>query len=523
MATVTAMTAAATETALAGKVDKGSLVFNVKDYGAQGDAGTSDDAAILDAISAASSSGNGGIVFFPPGNYLLTSTTALTLGSDGTRLRGAGPQATRIMIGATFTGQGAVMITGSDCGVEDLTIAGANSSDTGGNPAVPAIYVYGGKHNKIINCTFEFINWWCIDAVSDSSGTNPDGLVISNIFAQQCSAGIHLQGNSPNAYVYHGQISDIWLRTIGLTTGAGANMDGLFLEDCQDLELSNINLNVLNGTGKVIHIKGAVKDLFMANVRGTGNSSTAAACLVEDSAGGSPTNVHITNGLLQFGVIGLRVTGGASNLFFRSLRITDCQTHGISIEGSGNPINLLDLGASSNGSGASGTNYDVNWSGTATGVIDDCRFASNIVASGSNGVQKSINVAASGQKVRCINTRFEGSGAAASNWVTNTPSVLVDVSGTNLINVSRPVFNAGIGVKEGTNLRQGTATLVAGTVTINNNSTTANTRIYLGSVTPSGTPGALFVNAHTVGTSFVVKSTSSTDTSVIAYHLVEAA
>jgi len=599
VATVTAMTAAATQTALDGKVDKGSLVYNVMDYGAVGDAFTSNDTAFADAISAVTSSGGGGIVFVPPGNYLLTSTASLTLSADGTTLRGAGPEATRIMIGGTFTGTAAVTITGQDCIVEDITIAGANSSSTPGNPVVDAIYVYGGKHAKIDNCTFQFINSWCIEAVSDSSGNNPDGLMISRIFAQQCSAGFHLKGNSPNSYIYHGQVSDIWLRTMGVTTGAGANMDGLFIEDAQDLEFTNVNLQMANGTGSNLHIKGAIRDLFMVNVRSTTNSAAAANCLIEDSAGGSPTNVQIENGVFQYGVIGLRVTGAASSLFVRGLRITDCQTHGVSIEGSGNPINLLDLGLTANGSGSSGTNYEINWSGTSTGVISDCRFSSSIVASGSNGVQKSINIAASGQKVRCINTRFEGSGAAASNWVTNTPSVVADVSSTNLNYTSTPNYTAGLTaqaalaaqpsssantilssnqggvaandnfrlagdgtmtygigtsardttwkrlgtaqvgtsdsdiiiglagkglrVKEGTNARQGTATLVAGTVTVSNTSTTANTRIILGSVTPGGTPGALFVNAHTVGTSFVIKSTSSTDTSVVSYLLVEAA
>jgi hypothetical protein len=44
-----------------------------------------------------------------------------------------------------------------------------------------------------------------------------------------------------------------------------------------------------------------------------------------------------------------------------------------------------------------------------------------------------------------------------------------------------------------------------------------------GQVTPGGTPGALFVQAVTVGTVVQITSTSSTDTSVVSYLLVEPA
>jgi Right handed beta helix region len=71
------------------------------------------------------------------------------------------------------------------------------------------------------------------------------------------------------------------------------------------------------------------------------------------------------------------------------------------------------------------------------------------------------------------------------------------------------------------NWKSGTATLVGGTVTVANTSVTANSQIRLASQTPGGTPGALWVNAVTAGTSFVIKSTSGTDTSVVAYRIEE--
>jgi len=79
----------------------------------------------------------------------------------------------------------------------------------------------------------------------------------------------------------------------------------------------------------------------------------------------------------------------------------------------------------------------------------------------------------------------------------------------------------GLAVAEGTNARSGVATLVAGTVVVPNTSVTANTRIQLTAQTSGAAPGALRVSARTPATSFTISSTSGTDTSVVAYFMVE--
>lgn len=79
----------------------------------------------------------------------------------------------------------------------------------------------------------------------------------------------------------------------------------------------------------------------------------------------------------------------------------------------------------------------------------------------------------------------------------------------------------GFAASEGTNAKQGTATLVAGTVVVANTSVTATSRIFLTIQSPGGTVGAPYVSARTAGTSFTITSTSSTDTSVVAYEIFE--
>lgn len=84
------------------------------------------------------------------------------------------------------------------------------------------------------------------------------------------------------------------------------------------------------------------------------------------------------------------------------------------------------------------------------------------------------------------------------------------------------VAGKGLRIKEGSNARMGTATLVGGTVTVSNTSVTANTRILLSRSTTGGTTGDL---SYTVSaaTSFTINSSSGTDTSTVVWLLAEPA
>ena len=86
------------------------------------------------------------------------------------------------------------------------------------------------------------------------------------------------------------------------------------------------------------------------------------------------------------------------------------------------------------------------------------------------------------------------------------------------------VQSAGNGVKvaEGSNAKQGIATLAAGTVTVANTSVTANSRIFcttqiLGTVTSAST----FDTPRVVGTSFTIHASQATDTSTVAWEIFE--
>lgn len=85
------------------------------------------------------------------------------------------------------------------------------------------------------------------------------------------------------------------------------------------------------------------------------------------------------------------------------------------------------------------------------------------------------------------------------------------------------VAGGGLFVREGANARSGVATLVAGAATVNTTEVTANSRIQLTSQVDGGAPGFLRVSARVAGTSFTITSSSGTDTSTVAWFMVEPA
>ncbi len=88
-------------------------------------------------------------------------------------------------------------------------------------------------------------------------------------------------------------------------------------------------------------------------------------------------------------------------------------------------------------------------------------------------------------------------------------------------NITLRTAGKGLEIKEGSDARMGIATLSGGTVVVSTTQATANSRIFLTSNVPGGTPGWVRVSARSAGTSFTILSSSGTDTSQIAWMIVE--
>jgi hypothetical protein len=403
--------------------------FNVKDYGAIGNGVANDVTAIQNAINAASPTG--GIVFFPPGDYLINSGTGLTIGTAAVMLMGAGAEASSLVVGGSFAGTSLLSFTANDCAVRDISVDGANQSSTTSNPVAHAVTVTGAQNFRVSNATFTRINGYCVRAIGTASQTLHGGM-IHNVKMQSSAGGIYIISDSTNTAANF-MLSNVFTRFMGVASGGSANLDCIHVEDSWDVLMQNVMpwmQATLGGTGAALRVKGNCAATFIQNLDALG-PQTGTNVVIESGPNGDPQNVQIQGGVIQQGNVGLSITGASTQIRVRNVRIISNQTHGISVAGTASAIYLDECFFSLNGAGATGTNYDVNWSGTSTGHITDCRFGSNIVTVGTAGVQFSINVALA-QNVRVLNADFQGTGNNSTNWFTNVPSIAMETSNGKL-------------------------------------------------------------------------------------------
>lgn len=177
---------------------------------------------------------------------------------------------------------------------------------------------------------------------------------------------------------------------------------------------------------------------------------------------------------------------------------------GIWVTGSAHTVGLYQVSDVTPGAGA--TNFLKVDAGSFVTIVGQ----SNTTANALNGTVNVLDDGANGVVL------------AGYSFVNNTLEVKSDVL-TNTGNVVISTAGKGLKVKEGTNARMGTAVLVAGTVTVSTTAVTATSRIFLTNQVLGGTAGFLRVSARTAGTSFTITSSSGTDTSTVAWMMVEPA
>lgn len=169
---------------------------------------------------------------------------------------------------------------------------------------------------------------------------------------------------------------------------------------------------------------------------------------------------------------------------------------------------------------------------SATGPVVSATGTTNgedlFAAMGNDATSIALSAIASGAgdsfdrfRLTCDGSMAIGPGSGARDTVVGRSQAGVFSVTTGSFSVT--TVGKGLAVKEGSNAKQGTATLVAGSVVVGNTSVTANSRILLTSQADGGTPGFLRVSTRTAGTSFTITSSSGTDTSVVAYQIFEPA
>ena len=117
------------------------------------------------------------------------------------------------------------------------------------------------------------------------------------------------------------------------------------------------------------------------------------------------------------------------------------------------------------------------------------------------------------------------SGASAKNYFAGIVGIgavptadQLEVTG----NLSLTTSGNKLKIATGTNASLGTATLVAGTVTVSTTAVTSSSKIFLTCNTPGGTQGFLSAPAGSItnATSFVINSSSASDTSTVNWWII---
>lgn len=149
----------------------GSDFFNVKNFNAKGDGVTDDTTAIQSAITAAAVSG--GIVFFPPGNYLVSASLSIT--ASGVSFFGSGPGASKIISSSASAAAAPTVLSFASgvgsCYVDGLGFIGNSIAPSGPPPNAPTVIVFtNGTKVGVYNCYFTSNLGDCIDFVGCADG-----------------------------------------------------------------------------------------------------------------------------------------------------------------------------------------------------------------------------------------------------------------------------------------------------------------------------------------------------------------
>lgn len=256
------------------------------------------------------------------------------------------------------------------------------------------------------------------------------------------------------------------------------------------------NVDNTSDAGKPVSTAQAAADAL--KVSKTGDTMTGTLI-----APGWPLGVQIGTGLIAFDTPTTFYFRNAANSAYYSIDCLNVTCRG-ALDVTRNTAGLPAFQAT-----ATNATGDAIWVLLAAGSTGQLYLRGRVAGDGANRIQ--------------INGTGEilwGSGAATGD--TNLKRSAADVLGTD---DDFAILTAGKGlrVKEGTNAKMGTVVLVAGAGTVSTTAVTANSRIFLTSQVDGGTPGWLRVNNRSAGSWFTIASSSATDTSTVAWHIIEPA
>ncbi|CAL9302711.1 glycosyl hydrolase family 28-related protein [Streptomyces sp. SudanB91_2054] len=494
--------------------------LNVKDYGAQGDGDTDDTVAIQAALAACPM---GGIVYLPAGAY--RTSAPLTI-----------PPAVTLM-GTHSNLMAVVNLTDPPCYIKPLP------SFVGEAVILFLDEIDGGY--STISAEHRILSVM-IDG-DDLTGPGVDGIRaagnIQNVAMRDVTirrvtgAGVHTEFQG-GFYPYSWRLHRVMVDNTGWHGFAMEVMTDISLIDCQAIGCGASGFEIANAanshmigcraewnTGNGIHLTGDW-------ATGTGSGGMLIGDCSTDRNGQNGVLIDATgNPPIQIENLHTRRDGRNNGLGGGGYAGLACAAATVPVL-----VGMVTCypGVDDDGTQANSPQYGARFTG-CTYVSVDSGFlhadAAGWSDAGDNVVlRRGLNIAERTGTTAAFVDQLAPPTDVAGNL--NVGGYLAAASGQssgvwNIWDASAKALNlgsagGGIAIKEGANARMGVATLAAGTVTVANTSVTANTRVAVFRQAAGGAVGHLSVT-KVADTSFTITSSSATDTSVVAWVLLEPA
>lgn len=433
----------------------------VKDHGALVDGSTDDAAALQAALDAAEAAG-GGKVVVPAGVMVIGSTIEIP---DHVTIQGAGMMATTIfMKGGTNTDLFTNKTTngGVACAVTDCTLDGNHYVDAGHNDPY---HPYPAAGNTNANC--RAFAWQT--GTTLVPGVGPRSLLLDNVL---------LTGWAGDA-----------------TYNAGSYFIGPTW-----IEMRNVRFTH-NRWGKAMMLKVSDSQFFGCYIADCGAWNNLPGVHIQQGADNRFVGCYFGGGSKK----NVRVEGGLNNKF---IGCTNDNCYDENYEFSEFPA--------SGGDPAVQAEYNEIIGGQCTNASQNANNTSDHVAF-KNGSAHNRVVGVLFHNTGATKGRYgvSESDSASDNVVTGCDFGTMGTGPVRLLPSSGTLCEANRG-----DLSRGTAVLVAGTVTVTNAQVRTGDVIRVTRTTTGGTPGHLSVGTITDATSFVVNSSSATDTSTVSWEIV---
>lgn len=305
----------------------GGILYNVKSYGAKGDGVTDDTAAIQATINAANTAG-GGIVYFPKGTYLISSS--LTFKAN-IKVQGSGYRFTilkwTVVAGGTILDTSNVDIRGSEISDIQFTKDAAVTGNVTGILGGSSLANYNSAICLFKNLFFSNIAYG-IRGNAEPTGVGIFDSTFINCWFDSCFYGLWLHGSENIVIQPRFTLCDTGLVLDYLDVesfGSAKLLGGLFIQNSYDIGIINgsgVRASSFFGTwfeqstNGIINIPNAgtkiqsmlfdactlstASSVYLMNFTNAVGKITLDTCTIIQATGKSKNIVSPTNGTIRF-------------------------------------------------------------------------------------------------------------------------------------------------------------------------------------------------------------------------------